>query len=130
MRTFAKSLIVVCVLLGGSICHNSAQGFQQDTFTQSQLDHFENKVRPILVKRCNECHAEGESEGSLSLASRAAMLEGGDSGPAIVPGDPEKSLLVQAIHYDDVYEMPPDSKMPDDEIRILEEWVRDSAPQA
>ncbi|QEG22025.1 DUF1553 domain-containing protein [Mariniblastus fucicola] len=101
---------------------------QQDGFTPQQLEHFENKVRPILVERCYECHADGESEGGLSLQSRNAMIVGGDAGAAIVPGDPENSLLIQAIHYGDVYEMPPDSKMPDEEIKILEDWIRDTAP--
>ena len=128
MSLFKK--ILSCALLVGNVLVSPtfAKESQEDSFTQQQLNHFENKVRPILVRRCNECHANGESEGGLSLRSRSAMIAGGDTGAAIVPGKPEASLLVKAIHYDDVYEMPPESKMPDEEIKILEDWIRDSAP--
>ena len=122
--------ILSCALVGCSclVIPAFAQESNDEPFTQQQLDHFENKVRPILVRRCNECHANGESEGGLSLQSRSSMIAGGDTGTAIVPGDPAESLLVKAIHYDGVYEMPPDSKLPDEEIKILEDWIRDSAP--
>ncbi|MFN5907104.1 MAG: c-type cytochrome domain-containing protein, partial [Planctomyces sp.] len=69
-------------------------------FTDSQLQFFESQVRPLLVEHCWECHAGAKLKGSLSLESRAALLAGGDSGPAIVPGDPASSLLIRAIHYD------------------------------
>ena len=128
MSLFKK--ILSCALLVGNVLVSPtfAKEPQEDSFTQQQLDHFENKVRPILVRRCNECHANGESEGGLSLRSRKAMIAGGDTGAAIVPGNPEASLLIKAIHYGDVYEMPPESKLPDEEIKILEDWIRDSAP--
>lgn len=98
-----------------------------ETFSQQQLEFFESKVRPILVERCYDCHADGESEGGLSLESRTAMLAGGDNGPAIKPGQAAKSLIIRAIHYDDFYAMPPDSKLPAAEIETLEKWVSDGA---
>jgi len=128
MSHLRKLLLGCSIALGCWISVAACEDLEEPSFTPQQLDHFENHVRPILVKRCNECHAGGESEGGLSLRSRKAMLAGGDTGPAIVPGDPQESLLMQAVHYDDVYQMPPDSKLPDEEIRILEEWIRDSAP--
>lgn len=121
---FLTTTIFVCAYVASS---GIAAGQDDNSFTQQQLDNFENKVRPILVRRCNECHAEGESEGGLSLRSRKSMIAGGETGPAVIPGDPENSLLVQALHYDDVYQMPPDSKLPDEEIKIIEDWIRDSA---
>lgn len=128
MSTLGKTFCNVLAGLSCLLCIATASVAQEESFTQQQLDHFENEVRPILVRRCNECHANGESEGGLSLQSRKSMMVGGDTGAAIIPGDPENSLLVQSIHYDDVYQMPPDSKMPDEEIEILESWIRDSAP--
>lgn len=91
---------------------------------------FENKVRPLLVAHCYECHsAESKKvEGSLRLDSRAGWQAGGDSGPAIVPGKPEESLLVKAIRYDDsVSQMPPKGKLSDADIRILTEWIAKGA---
>jgi cytochrome c553 len=102
--------------------------------TAEQAEFFEKKVRPILVERCYECHSEktlatneGEAKGNLRLDSRQRMLTGGDTGPAIEPGAPDKSLLVQAIRYDGVYLMPPIGKMPDDEIAILTKWISEGA---
>ncbi|MEM7457808.1 MAG: c-type cytochrome domain-containing protein, partial [Planctomycetota bacterium] len=101
-----------------------------DEFTPEQIEFFESRIRPILVERCFECHGPDveEPDGELSLASRAAAIAGGGTGPAIVPGDPLDSLLIEAINYDDIYEMPPDSKMPDEEIELLTEWVEMGAP--
>lgn len=89
---------------------------------------FETSVRPFLAKHCYECHsAEAKRiEGGLYLDSLAGMLEGGDSGPAIVPGQPDESLLVEAIRYDG-YEMPPSGPRPTKEIEPVIEWVRRGA---
>ncbi|MEX0792259.1 MAG: PSD1 and planctomycete cytochrome C domain-containing protein [Pirellulaceae bacterium] len=100
------------------------------TFSDQDLEFFEKKVRPILAARCNECHgAEAEEPGGgLVFASRLAILTGGDSGAAIVPGKPDESLLIEAINYQGLYEMPPKSKLPPQEIAILEKWVTLGAP--
>ena len=73
-------------------------------------DFFENKIRPVLAEQCLKCHSEGEGrkvKGGLRLDSRAALLKGGESGPAIIPGDPEKSLIIKVIRYQDDLQMPP-----------------------
>jgi hypothetical protein len=89
---------------------------------------FEREVRPLLVSRCYECHGpESKGEGGLKLDSRAAALRGGASGPAVVPGSPDDSLLIDAIRYGDVFQMPPQSKLPEDEIAIITKWVRQGA---
>ncbi len=93
--------------------------------------YFESKVRPILVERCYQCHSAGAEKlrGNLSLDTKAGWQKGGDIGPAIEPGDPDGSLLVQAIRYNDpVLKMPPKGKLPDDEIAILTEWVKRGRP--
>ena len=70
---------------------------------------FEAKVLPILQKRCFECHShENKIKGGLALDARSGWVQGGDSGPAIIPGNVEKSLLIRAVRYGDAdYEMPP-----------------------
>lgn len=89
------------------------------------LEFFESRVRPLLVERCFQCHGPDvvEPKGGLRIHSRGALLEGGESGPAVDPEDLGGSLLLQAIRYDGAFEMPPDSKLPDDEIDVLTRWV-------
>ncbi len=114
---------VVCV-------SGSATLIAQENST-ADLDFFEKRVRPLLVQRCFECHsAKAEKlKGGLLLDSREAILAGGDSGPAAVVGDVEKSLLVQAIRYDNEnVQMPPAGKLPEAEITVVTEWVRRGMP--
>lgn len=100
------------------------------------IEFFEKRVRPILVERCFECHAASreqpgrEPRGGLSVERREAILEGGDTGPAAVSGDPQQSLLVTAVRYQDPdLQMPPAGKMPEAEIAVLEDWIRRGLPQ-
>src|SRR5262245_24854112 len=86
------------------------------------LEFFEKKIRPLLVDHCFQCHTD-KKKGNLRLDSRDAILKGGDTGPAIAPGHPEKSLLVKAIGYkDDDLRMPPKSKLPDQAIADVTAW--------
>ncbi len=89
---------------------------------------FETKVRPILVNRCEECHAD-TADGGLRLDKRDELMKGGESGRAIVVGDPDASLLIQAVrHTHATLKMPKKrAKLPDEEIAALEEWVRSGA---
>ena len=91
---------------------------------------FESKVRPVLIKRCYDCHStEKKTKGGLALDTRAGWQHGGDNGPAIVPGDLTKSLVIKAVRYlDEDFAMPPKSRLPADEVAILEEWVKRGAP--
>ena len=91
-------------------------------------EFFENKVRPVLAERCLECHGPETQKGNLRLDSLAAMLKGGDSGPALVPGKPDESLIVQVIGYTSDIKMPPKSKLPEREIADLTQWVKLGAP--
>lgn len=88
---------------------------------------FTEKVLPLLESRCFECHGDGEDlEGQLNLTSRRGMLEGGESGEAIIPGDADASNLISAVRYES-FEMPPRNKLPDEEIEILVKWVNSGA---
>ena len=95
--------------------------------TPEQAKFFEEKVRPVLVANCFKCHTGKEPKGELRLDSGEAALAGGESGPVIVPGKPEESLLVEAINYRSL-EMPPTGKLGDEAIATLTEWVRLGAP--
>jgi mono/diheme cytochrome c family protein len=96
------------------------------------VQFFENKVRPVLVDNCYKCHSHDapKLKGGLSLEFRELMLKGGDTGPAIVPGDPDRSLMIKAVRYTDPdLQMPPkDAKLSDQQIADLETWVRMGAP--
>jgi hypothetical protein len=92
-------------------------------------DFFERKIRPVLAQHCYECHSvDADSlKANLFLDSREGMRRGGDSGPAVVPNDLEKSLILAAIRYETV-EMPPDGRLPDDVITDFVKWVEMGAP--
>src|SRR5882757_698092 len=94
--------------------------------TAQQGEFFEKQIRPILAERCCECHsAEKKQKGGLSLDTREATLKGGDTGPALIAGDPEKSLLIEAVRYKNHdLQMPPKKRLADAEIKVLEEWVK------
>jgi len=100
--------------------------------TSAQADFFEKKVRPVLVKDCYKCHSAegGRIKGGLRVDTRDGLLRGGESGPAIVPGNPDRSLLIRAIRYRERdLQMPPDDKkLPASQIADLEAWVRMGAP--
>jgi hypothetical protein len=89
-----------------------------------EIEFFEKHIRPLLIERCLECHAGEEQSGGLVLDHRGGWLSGGDSGPAIVPGKPDASRLIEAVRYHNLnLQMPPDGRLAADEIRLLEEWV-------
>jgi hypothetical protein len=93
------------------------------------LELFEKKIRPALIEHCYECHAADSEDlgGELLLDSRAALLRGGESGPAIVAGKPQDSLFMHAIQYRDL-EMPPEEKLPDSVIADFRKWIALGAP--
>lgn len=93
----------------------------------AQRDLFEIHVRPILTQHCIKCHGETKQEGGLQLTTLEQLLEGGDSGPAIVVGDPEESLLIEALRYES-FEMPPEEPLEDERIAGLENWIAAGAP--
>ena len=102
----------------------------QEPASPDQIVFFEKEVRPLLIERCYKCHSRDAEKvkGGLHLDTRDGWVRGGDSGPALIPGKPEESLLVKAIRYKVDAGMPPKSKLPEAEIRILVEWIRRGAP--
>ncbi|QOV91804.1 PSD1 and planctomycete cytochrome C domain-containing protein [Humisphaera borealis] len=100
--------------------------------TKEQLDFFENKIRPVLVGSCYKCHSaeEKKAKGGLVLDTREGWMHGGENGTAIIPGNPEKSLLIKAVQYhDEDLQMPPDgNKLEAKQIADLVTWVKMGAP--
>jgi hypothetical protein len=95
------------------------------------IEFFEKNIRPVLVERCYKCHSEGQKiKGKLRLDTREGVLKGGESGsPAVVPGNPEKSVLIQAIRYShEDLQMPPKEPLSKAEVAAFEQWVKMGAP--
>ena len=91
--------------------------------------HFRERVLPLLQARCISCHGPEKQKGGLRLDSRAAVLKGGESGPAIVAGDPAKSLLLQAVNQTHPeIKMPPKEKLAADQVEALARWIKEEAP--
>ncbi len=125
-------LFLICTAMpvfgiGTSPTQDEKQSIDQPGFSAPDIEFFESRIRPLLVENCHDCHTGDEPSGNLNMASRQTMLAGGDSGPAIVPSKPEESLLIKVIHYGGIIQMPPDSKMPNESIALLEEWIRRGA---
>ncbi len=92
------------------------------------LDHFEARVRPVLIERCQGCHGPDEQSSSFRVDSRDAILKGGEFGQAIVPGEPEKSPLVESIRRHGERPMPPDDPLAPDQVDAIVHWVKGGAP--
>ena len=95
------------------------------------LEFFEKNIRPVLVQHCYRCHSVDleEPKGGLRLDSRAATRTGGDSGPAVVPGNVDESLLIEAIRHESI-QMPPKEKLPDPVIQDFIRWIEMGAPDS
>ncbi|WP_165232092.1 PSD1 and planctomycete cytochrome C domain-containing protein [Aquisphaera insulae] len=94
----------------------------------AEVEAFEAEVRPVLIEKCAGCHGPVKRKGGLRVDGRATLLEGGDSGPAVVPGRPGESLLVRAIRREGDLKMPPDQALPPAQVAALERWVARGAP--
>ena len=114
-RTVLTSVLVLLVVVLPSLADDDREAF------------FETKIRPVLISRCFECHGQGDVESGLRVDSREALLKGGDSGAAIVVGDADGSLLVNAIRHSGELKMPPQSKLSPQEIADFERWIHDGA---
>ncbi|MXX74826.1 MAG: DUF1553 domain-containing protein [Holophagales bacterium] len=96
----------------------------------ADLEFFESKIRPVLAERCYQCHGGDPAKirGGLILLDAEGVRAGGDSGAVIVPGSPEDSLMIEALHYEGLTQMPPDGKLAAHVIADFEQWIRRGAP--
>ena len=125
MRTRRTLAAVPCLALVGvlaAVCARADEVPQDRAFR-----FFESQVRPLIAAKCQKCHGPRQQKGGLRLDSRAALLKGGKTGPVIVPGKVEESLLIEAVNYESL-EMPPDGPLSSREIAILADWVKQGAP--
>jgi len=124
---------ILCALILVLNATFTVLGAPSSQITPEQRDFFETKIRPVLVERCYDCHSEekGKNKGELTLDTRDGIRAGGDRGPAVVPGKPDDSVLINAIRQTGQLRMPPDSRggmLPDEVIADFEKWVKDGAP--
>jgi hypothetical protein len=118
---------LICILLPLACLAKTHVAVAQD----AGIEFFEKRIRPLLVEHCYECHSTGAKKvrGGLLLDSRPALQKGGESGPAVVPGHADKSLLIKAVRFgDDNLKMPPKGKLPAAAIADLEAWIAMGSP--
>ncbi|MCA9081522.1 MAG: DUF1549 domain-containing protein, partial [Planctomycetaceae bacterium] len=110
-----------------ALCLGSWATAAEPQFPAEQIKYFETHIRPLLIGRCYKCHSEAKQSGELRLDSRAALIQGGESGPSFDAENPDASLFLEAIRYES-FEMPPKGKLKDAEIELLTNWIQMGAP--
>ena len=110
----------------------STSAADKPTAKRKGLDFFESKIRPVLVRHCYQCHSAKAAsikmlKGGLQVDTRAGIRKGGETGPAVIPGQPGKSLLVAALKHDGL-KMPPKAKLPASIVADFEKWIQSGAP--
>jgi Protein of unknown function (DUF1553)/Protein of unknown function (DUF1549)/Planctomycete cytochrome C len=129
MHHFCPTLLAVALLTALAVPAH-ADGVKPKTDSDRKgLEFFEKKIRPVLVKQCYACHSQKakDLQGGLLLDTRAGMRKGGETGPAVVPGDVKKSLIVDALRYDDL-KMPPKKQLPKAVVDDFIKWIKLGAP--
>jgi len=126
-----KAMLKIAVIV--TAASFTAPAIAQDKpLTAEENEFFEAKIRPALIEHCHKCHSgdkDAKIKGGLQLDSKAGLLKGGSTGPGLVAGQPDRSLLIKAIRFTDPnLQMPPKEKLPDSVIADLENWVRMGAP--
>ena len=102
---------------------------QENIPDAAALEFFEARVRPLLIQHCYECHSQQDVNGGLRLDTRDGVIAGGDSGPVVTSGDPDHSLLIEAVRYKNRdLQMPPKNPLSAEDIAALERWVRIGLP--
>ena len=115
--------VTIAVLIGAGVASAESEP------TPDQLRFFESSIRPLFIEKCQECHGPDKQWGSLRLDSRAKILGGGETGPAVVPGKPDESLLIKAVRRtDETLQMPPKESLSARQIADLTRWVEMGAP--
>ncbi|HEX8911353.1 MAG TPA: PSD1 and planctomycete cytochrome C domain-containing protein [Humisphaera sp.] len=128
---FAWAAAVACAVAATA---GTARADDRAATDRAATDLFERRIRPALVEHCYKCHSAdaakaGKLKGGLLADTRDGLRKGGDTGPAVVPGKPDESLLIKAIRYaDENTQMPPKGKLPPDLIADFERWVAAGAP--
>ncbi|XZE21449.1 PSD1 and planctomycete cytochrome C domain-containing protein [Pirellulaceae bacterium SH449] len=136
-RFVRPGLFCIFVVCSFSLSHREVYAYQGETptvvtesFSATDLEFFESKIRPLLFERCYECHSGSDLNGGLSVESRDSLLNGGDSGPALdLVSQPSVSLLLRAVEYREEHlKMPPDGRLSEQQIGWIKEWIERGAP--
>ncbi|MDB5386673.1 MAG: hypothetical protein JWM11_2319, partial [Planctomycetaceae bacterium] len=125
---FAALVAFFCALVPTANSAEPAAAPAAEVVDPTHVQFFEQKVRPLLVTKCIECHGPQKQKAGLRLDSREAITKGGDTGAAISPDALQASLLLEVISYKGDLKMPPKSKLTDAEIADLTRWVKLGAP--
>ena len=128
---YLSGLLILGGILWAGMVAAPAFGAPPPAATPEQLAFFEKRIRPVIVKECYACHAATAKKirGGLTLDTRAGIRKGGDNGPAVVPGEPNKSRLLKAIkQVRDDLKMPPKKKLSEEVIADFEKWIAMGAP--
>ena len=116
-----------CLLIGFLVQTVAGLQAADQNGRDEQNAFFQNRVQPLLIKRCGDCHSADGGEKDLDLTTAAGLVKGSSSGGVVVPGDAGRSRLVQAVRYQTALKMPPEGRLDADEIAVLELWVRSGA---
>jgi mono/diheme cytochrome c family protein len=121
----STNLATICIaVLATAVITRGAESIPDKSESDEGADLFLQQVLPMLSSRCVSCHGVDKQKGGLRLDSRPALLKGGETGPAVVPGNPATSLLVSAIRHDhDELQMPPKEKLTDKQVAAVVRWV-------
>ena len=120
---FAACLCGLACLVGPS----STPAEDEPEFAAAEIEFFETTIRPLLVENCLSCHSGDDPEAGLRLDRRVELLKGGESGPAVVAGQPSESLLWHAVSYES-HEMPPESQLPAESLANIKRWIELGLP--
>jgi len=128
-RALLPQVLSLTLAVALNFCAAKGRGDERP-ITPDEAAFFEQKIRPLLFGSCLKCHGDaGKPKGGLRLDSRRGWEQGGDTGPAVNPGNPDRSLLIKAVRYADAdLQMPPSGKLSDAQIALLEQWVLMGAP--
>lgn len=131
-QKYRRAIEIVCALsmvVSLTSRHATLAAPAADKSAVAESEHrFVAEIEPLLSTRCITCHGPDKAEGGLRLDTREGALKGGDSGPALVPGKPDQSLLLQAIQRTHkVLAMPPKEKLSAQDVAAVEHWIRDGA---
>jgi hypothetical protein len=128
LASMARRNFVTLVIAVGGLAVGCRCAAAQTAASPQAVEFFEKHVRPILVEHCQRCHGAKKQQGGVRLDSGEAIRKGNDDGPIIVPGDPERSRLVQAIRHQGKIKMPPAARLPEPALQVLAAWVKMGAP--
>lgn len=133
LTVFALAVTTAASLTADDLTSAAAPGEQspadRPSIAQEDVDFFEQRIRPLLIEHCYECHSDQDQSGDLRLDSRPAWQAGGESGPLLIAGQPDQSRLVEAVRYENLnLQMPPSGKLSAEQIAALEQWVKLGAP--